>query len=346
MPEASPASTIVLACDDRFALPAAFAARSAALRASLPLRVVVLDAGMSSQSIAALRCAVEVNGARVNVVVPDVASIRALPVSERYPLATYFKLLAPALLKDECERFIWLDADTFVRADLTAMPFPEHGHAMAAARDWFLPTARERRAALSDTSGWQGVADEMPLFNAGVLHVDVKRWAELNLTYRVIDRLRSHAPTTYPLPEQDALAIELNGAWTELPPEWNAQAGARGYWQMRRPGERFEASLGFSFDEVVGRSHVLHWTGVRPWRSAMPGRVLAKQSGPTVAAIQGEYLAALREMAWPGRTVSRIARGVRGAIDAVRAWRHRAGVKCRSAAHRESAGHRAGVVAS
>jgi lipopolysaccharide biosynthesis glycosyltransferase len=337
-------TTLVLACDDRFALPAALAGRSAAMRASAPLRVVVLDAGMSSQSIAALRCAVEVNGAQVEVVVPDVASIRALPVSERYPLATYFKLLVPALLKGECERFIWLDADTFVRADLCTMPIPEHGHAMAAARDWFLPTARERRAALGDTSGWQGVDDATPLFNAGVLHVDVKRWTELDLTQRVIERLQSHAPATYPLPEQDALAIELNGAWTELPPEWNAQAGSRGYWMIRRPAERFEASLGFTFDEVVGRSHVLHWTGLRPWRSAMPERALAKQSGPAVAKLQAEYVAVLNAMQWPGRAVRRVARGVRGAVDAVRSWRHRAQMKRQCASHPESMRQRARTV--
>jgi lipopolysaccharide biosynthesis glycosyltransferase len=316
--------TVVLACDDRFALPAAMAGRSAALRASRPVRVVVLDAGLSLRSIDALRCAVGVNGARVDVIVPDVTSIRALPVSDRYPLATYFKLLAPALLRGECERFVWLDADTFVRADLSTMPVPDGVHAMAAARDWFLPTARERRAALSDASGWQGVADELSLFNAGVLHVDVNRWTELDLTRRVIDRLRSHAPSTYPLPEQDALAIELAGAWTELPPEWNAQAGARGYWQMRRSAERFEASLGFAFDEVVGRANVLHWTGMRPWRSAMPASVVQRYVGALLASVQTEYLTRLDDMPWPSRAARRISRTVRGAVDAAKAWRHRA----------------------
>lgn len=318
--------TLVLACDDRFALPAALAGRSAAMRVSAPLRVVVLDAGLSSRSIDALRRAVGVNGARVDVIVPDVTLIRALPVSERYPLVTYFKLLAPALLNGDCERFVWLDADTFVRADLATMPAPQVAHAMAAARDWFLPTARDWRSALTDTSGWQGVSDAMPLFNAGVLHVDVTRWTELDLTRRAIDRLRSHSPATYPLPEQDALAIELAGGWTELPPEWNAQVGARGYWQMRRPGERFEESLGFAFDEAIERAAVLHWTGMRPWRSAMPTRSVARLGSASLARLQAEYLAMLDDMPWPACAAGKIARTIRGAIDAVKARRHRARV--------------------
>jgi lipopolysaccharide biosynthesis glycosyltransferase len=152
----------------------------------------------------------------------------------------------------------------------------------------------------------------LPLFNAGVIRIDVDRWRERSVSQRAIDLLRQE-PASLKLPEQDALALSSVGEWSPLPAEWNAQAGAIGYHEIR--GRRASEVIGADAGQLIRDAAIIHWTGRRPW---------TRRATDDWADLEAEYLS-LEAFVSPSKwTRARrdVARQCVGLIDRVRAWRH------------------------
>jgi lipopolysaccharide biosynthesis glycosyltransferase len=108
---------------------------------------------------------------------------------------------------------------------------------------------------------------DAPYFNAGVLLVDVERWAGEDVGPRAREIVNAH-PDLRCL-DQDALNVVLVDDWAALPSEWNVPAGdirENPGWEMITrldPGAGAEAER---WVELQGRASILHFIGYpKPW---------------------------------------------------------------------------------
>ena len=122
-------------------------------------------------------------------------------------------------------RFLYLDIDVLVHADLSPLWHVPLGDAVVGAvRDRGTPF-------MGSHGGPPGLSADLdpasPYFNSGVLLVNPAQWRRRDITRRCIDYLvRYRDRLRYP--DQDGLNIVCYGAWLELDDTWN--------YQYARPG--------------------------------------------------------------------------------------------------------------
>lgn len=138
------------------------------------------------------------------------ASYRELPAKDYKSLDAYSRLFAPRMVTGDVERLIYLDIDTIVRADLSPLINMDiQGNTIAASRD----------------KEYEKGEGKSPLFNSGVMLIDVKRWRERKIEEQVLLEIRHSPGGIVPLADQDDLNEILHNDWLELPLEWNAMCG-------------------------------------------------------------------------------------------------------------------------
>ena len=73
-------------------------------------------------------------GAQLTPITIDANKFEGAPITKRYPIAVYYRLLVPHLLPPEIERVVYLDCDTLVINSLAPLwEMDLHGMAYAAA---------------------------------------------------------------------------------------------------------------------------------------------------------------------------------------------------------------------
>jgi lipopolysaccharide biosynthesis glycosyltransferase len=179
----------------------------------------------------------------------DHQAIAEAPTSAQISLASYYRLLIPALLPPEIHRYLYLDADLVIEKDLTELFHTDLGQAPAAAVvDASHPTRR-----------LLGMRSTSRYFNAGVLLINRPVWLEQRVTKRALDLISRH-PDQLAFHDQDTLNVLFDGIWLELPPQWNQQTG---FW------EQSAAQLGLdraSHDRLLRDPAIIHFTGrSKPW---------------------------------------------------------------------------------
>lgn len=243
---------LVLCPDDAYAEHAAVTLASVFANSARPelLCVWIVSRGLGSRYRRLLERVVRRGGGRITVVEIDTARVRGAPCGEHISLASYYRLLAPGSLPDEVDRFLYLDSDVVVEADL--LPLVEidlGGNVLAAV---FNPCARH---------GQLGLPEGTPYFNAGVLLVDRRRWEAERVTERVLAVI-AERPTALRYWDQDALNIVLAGHWTALEPCWNQQH----HFPALKP-----ESLGYEpevWRRALERPAIIHFTsGSKPWNA-------------------------------------------------------------------------------
>lgn len=169
-----------------------------------------------------------------------------IPNPSRHGHSTYLRLLVPQHLGQSYDRILYLDSDILLhgggldrlmRADL-------HGRAIGAVRDhqqWRNPArqvAEFRRMGLPQAG----------YFNAGVLLIDVARFAAKEVLPRAIALMRGK-PEVLLRHDQSLLNLLLRDDWAELSPVWN--------WQYTSASRHFAA---------LAEPRLLHFIGSRkPW---------------------------------------------------------------------------------
>jgi lipopolysaccharide biosynthesis glycosyltransferase len=134
------------------------------------------------------------------------ASYRGVPAKDYKSLDAYSRLFAPRLVGEEVERLIYLDLDTLVRVDIRSFwDIDLSGHTLGAVRDEYYEQQEGRS----------------PLFNSGVLLIDVKRWKERKVEEQVLSEVRHGTGGIVALADQDDLNTVLHDDWQILDPSWN-----------------------------------------------------------------------------------------------------------------------------
>ena len=149
----------------------------------------------------------------------DAAIVDALPTDARRSVATYMELFLASALRGSYRRIFVLDSDVvFERGDPGKLLRADMlGHAVAAVRDnrqWRTPNRRVREFR-------QLGLPAAPYFNAGVVMIDTKTWAEAGLTTRAAEFAKTKLSGLGR--DQALMNGMLHGDWAEISPLWNWQ---------------------------------------------------------------------------------------------------------------------------
>ncbi|MFZ9854351.1 MAG: glycosyltransferase family 8 protein [Limisphaerales bacterium] len=242
---------IAAASDEAYALPLTVMLRSAAEKLSpiQELEAYVVSDGLSS----ATRSRVEASlprTARLHWRTRPKDEFEGLPRWGRIALGTYHKMTLGSWLPAEVTKVIWLDCDTLILDDVSALwNEPLRGKTALACTDHLVP----RLGAAFGVAGWReiGLPAESPYFNAGVLAIDVERWRRKDVERRSFEYLRRFATRVW-FWDQEALNAVLAGDWEPLDNSWNHPPGVPPPAGVRSP-------------------RILHFSGnLKPWR--VPGK--------------------------------------------------------------------------
>jgi len=152
----------------------------------------------------------------LNGLLPSVSFLRAdakwlegFPVSGHATVATYFRLLLPAILPGSLERAIFIDSDAIVSSSLEELwQMPLQGSALGAVAEHVL-SCRDHGYVHGE------------YFNAGVMLVDLDQWRQAHVLLRGREFARAN-PDRLRHWDQDVLNHVFAGEWLRLEDRWNA----------------------------------------------------------------------------------------------------------------------------
>jgi len=128
----------------------------------------------------------------------------------RYGLATFYRLLQPALLPADVKKIIYIDVDIIVVGDLLEL--------------YNTDIQNVPIAAVPDPVEWDrpdlGIPDRADYFNAGVLLINVDLWKQQLIAEKSIDFLKQY-PEKAIYNDQDAMNAVLIGNWKKLDDKFN-----------------------------------------------------------------------------------------------------------------------------
>jgi len=191
--------------------------------------------------------------------------------------ATYLRFLLPGLLND-IERVVYIDCDTIVLNDITALHDTKlDGRAIAAVIDFSIVGAhplndwtvgREAKFWSANEYVEQVVElnDWASYFNAGIVVMDLDEFRRRDLVKKCEEFL-SRTNDERIFNDQDALNYVINGAFVQLDPRWNVQA-------CRKPQDFASAKGPLAAAAKLWQTNpwILHYTGPgKPWIGHMPG---------------------------------------------------------------------------
>lgn len=226
-------------------------------------------------------------GARLTCHPIDAGAFTDLPAMNRIPPLMWYRVLLPELLP-ELDRILYLDCDTLVRADLSALWQTDLAGRYVAATDNVL----ERNYA--DRAERLGLPRGQRYFNSGVLLFNLAKMRQDRCSRALLDFGRS-AGATLVWPDQDALNAVLGSRRVTLHPRWNCQNTL--YYFPGRSAAVFGSAV---VREAVRAPAIMHFEGpglAKPWhylckhphraeywqhraRTPWPGAVLEGRSWP------------------------------------------------------------------
>jgi lipopolysaccharide biosynthesis glycosyltransferase len=210
---------VVVATDERYAMPTAVTLRSLLIHGGGPFHVTVLHDSISEETRNRILRSLPASDVEVSWVDAGDLDVRA---SRRTHLtvATYFRIWVADVVPAAAELALYLDVDLIVRRDLAELwAWDLNGCAVAAVQSVNYPFVATHGA----VNDWPllGLAPDTPFFNAGVLLIDLDRWRSEEVKRRALEYLRS--PHLGAGADQEALNATLAGRWSQLPPVWNQQ---------------------------------------------------------------------------------------------------------------------------
>lgn len=217
---------LVTSADSAFAMPCAVMLRSVADNLSWTpgAHAIVIDVGLTARDRHRIRSSVRWTPLNVEFLKLSEQNLDGLKVDGHASKATYARLVAVDMLKERFAKCIYIDADFVVLRDIGELwEIDLYGYALAAVRD-FMADRADSRHALKAPEFW-GMAADCPYFNAGLLIIDVDRWATERIGLRAIELIRKY-PDRIRWWDQDALNILLRGQFLQIDLAWNVHPQA------------------------------------------------------------------------------------------------------------------------
>jgi lipopolysaccharide biosynthesis glycosyltransferase len=208
---------IVLACDERYAVPLATSIRSIveANRTGLPVEILVLTSEFSAEKKKKVSNSVPLGSASLRWVKLDLSRFAEFYTRNHISKTSYARLLLSYVLPIGVSRVLYLDADVLVLDDLQPLWHLDLGGTVLGAVTDIDSEDNAKRLRLDGKPGGHDY------FNAGVLLVDVKRWKDEHISEKALKYLEKN-PHTFNA-DQDALNVVCSGRWKQLDTRWNHQ---------------------------------------------------------------------------------------------------------------------------
>lgn len=195
-----------------------------------------------------------------------------LHTSPRFTRASYYRLLAPDILPEDVEKFIYLDSDLIVRHDISELWETDISHYyLGAVYDIGICQPAYRLAldpdclkAAYDTGIYRTEYLGLPAgdlyFNSGVLLINTSKWREFGIREKVLQYAAQNR-----VYDQDALNAVLWGKWRALDPKWNVyRLLFRQYYRCT-----CHVDLPNCYFETLRNPSIVHFTGdIKPWHYA------------------------------------------------------------------------------
>ena len=212
---------------------------------------VVLTNASAAERLAIIEFA-DANNSRINFYDIEVSYVRGFaPHSERYGLATFYRLLLPGMLSDDVRKFIYLDIDIVVVGKLRELVATEMGD---------LPLAAVPEP-VNYTRPDLGIHSVGSYFNAGVLLINLASWQQQRIAEKAIEFLRESPEKAIYL-DQDALNAVLVHNWLRLDDKFNFT------WRSIPYIPKLELR------ELVQTKTIIHFnTALKPWHRFSSGRL-------------------------------------------------------------------------
>lgn len=247
---------VVCVCVDDNYLPGALVALTSALRTTpVAFRPVVVDCGLSADSLGAVERSLPTAIVTEPVNALTLGDLATATLNDSLTPAMYGRFLAPFLVPQDVERLLYLDADMLVLTSLEPLLTMDLRHGIGAVLDtWVDPVHARELVGTDEAVAW----GHLPYLNSGLLVSDVSRWRERAITERALAYLRTEPRMR--TPDQDALNVILEGRWDRLDPSWNCYIQLPG--KSPEPGTREQITR--ESDNLEPR--ILHFIGRRkPW---------------------------------------------------------------------------------
>ncbi|MBI4883346.1 MAG: hypothetical protein HY826_04750 [Actinobacteria bacterium] len=142
---------------------------------------------------------------------------RSIRLTNNFPLATAYNVLAPKEELPAGVRALYVDADVVVRRDLAELFSMSMNHSVAAVVDAHI-------SMMGIPSMWRPWREEaadptLPYLNTGALLIDVDRWRSDRLTEQIVGYIERY---DLPCVDQDAINLVLRGGFDRLRPAFNS----------------------------------------------------------------------------------------------------------------------------
>ena len=210
------ARLIYTAADVNYLLQAQVLLASLARTQVAPTELIVFGSGWTESESARLT---SLAGGNVSIEIRPVDPSRhtSIRLTNGFPLATAYNVLAPKDELPQGRRALYVDADVVVRRDLADLFEMPMAHAVGSVVDAHV-------SVMGIPSMWRPWREEhvdpmTPYLNTGALLIDVDRWRASQLTEHIVDLLERY---DLPCVDQDAINLVLKGAFDRLRPAYNS----------------------------------------------------------------------------------------------------------------------------
>ena len=207
---------VYTAADSNYLLQAKVFLRSMSYTQIEPTHLLVFGSGWNQTQRAEL-AAHAFNHLSVEVRDVDPEKHRDIRLTNGFPLATAYNILAPQTELPVGVRAAYFDADMVVRRDLGELFVMPMKYAVGSVIDAHV-------AMVGGPSMWRPWREEkidprLPYLNTGALLIDVDRWNSERLTQRTLEFLEKY---DLPCVDQDAINLALRGEFDLLRPAFNS----------------------------------------------------------------------------------------------------------------------------
>jgi lipopolysaccharide biosynthesis glycosyltransferase len=207
---------VYTAADSNYLLQAKVFLRSLSYTQTEPTHLLVFGSGWNQTQRDEL-VAHAFNHLSVEVRDVDPEKHRDIRLTNGFPLATAYNILAPQTELPVGVRAAYFDADMVVRRDLGELFAMPMKYAVGSVIDAHV-------AMVGGPSMWRPWREEkidprLPYLNTGALLIDVDRWNSERLTQRTLEFLEKY---DLPCVDQDAINLALRGEFDLLRPAFNS----------------------------------------------------------------------------------------------------------------------------
>jgi lipopolysaccharide biosynthesis glycosyltransferase len=207
--------TIFTAADVNYELQVRVFIESIRRSQSQQVHLIVLGNGWTASKLRGLE-SLENDLISIEVISVDISAIDEIQLTNGFPYATAYNVIAPRFILNKYNRLLYMDADIIVVNDLSDLWKSDLAHPVGAVIDSHI-------AWIGSPSMWrpwkeEGIDPSLPYLNTGVMLIDVARWNAEMITEESFSFLKKYK---LPCVDQDALNMALAGQFDIIKPKFN-----------------------------------------------------------------------------------------------------------------------------